>query len=150
MDKVKYDFKQKKSSRVERKENFVNKLLNSGFGKILLLAISILMILSVYRSIKQMGQKISLLKQAEYEVEELRIKNLELSLQIEDASDIGYLEKEARDRLNYGQENEIVFVINDELIEVGKNKVLAILYPESVEEDINVLDEWVEFIVEGY
>jgi cell division protein FtsB len=150
MEKVKYDFKQKSKSRVEEKDNFVNKLINSGVGKILLLGISILMLLSVYRSIKQMGQKISLLKQAEYEVEELRIKNLELSLQIEDASNDEHLEKEARDRLNYGQENEIVFVINDELVEVGKERVQAILYPESVEENIDILNEWVEFVMDGY
>jgi len=71
-------------------------------------------------------------------------------LRIENAGSIESLEKEARDRLNYGKENEIVFVIDEDLIEVGKEKVQAILYPEEeiVEED--VLDDWVDFIVRGY
>ena len=123
MDKVKYDYKQRRSSKKEAKESFVSRLINSGIGRLLLLALSLLMLLSVYRSVKQMGQTISLLKQAEYEVEELRIKNLELSLQIEEAGNIEHLEKEARDRLNYGKENEIVLVISDELLALGKQKV---------------------------
>ncbi len=147
MNTIKYNGRPK---RVKEKENFVSKLLNSGVGKIVLLGISVLMLLSVYRSITQMGQKISLLKQAEYEVEELRVENLELSLHFEDANDIEYLEKEARDRLNYGKENEIVFVIKEEQLEYGKEKVQAILYPENTVEDVNVFNEWVEFVVEGY
>jgi hypothetical protein len=97
-----------------------------------------------------MGQKVSLLKQAEYEVEELRLENLELSMRIENASDIENLEKEARDRLNYGQENEIAFVIDEELIDVGKQKVENILNPDTVKDDINVWNEWIEFLIEGY
>ena len=147
MNTIKYN---RGPRRVKEKENFVSKLLNSGVGKIVLLGISVLMLLSVYRSITQMGQKISLLKQAEYEVEELRVDNLELSLHLEDANDIEYLEKEARDRLNYGKENEIVFVIKEEQLEYGKEKVQAILYPEDTVDDVNVFNEWVEFVVEGY
>jgi cell division protein FtsB len=149
MPKVRYN-KRNQSRRSTKESNWINRILDSGLGQIVLLIISALMILSVYRSVKQMSQKISLLRQAEQEVRELRIENLELSLRIENAGSIESLEKEARDRLNYGKENEIVFVIDDDLIEVGKEKVQAILYPEEdiVEED--VFDEWVDFIVRGY
>ncbi|KUK76673.1 MAG: transmembrane(s)protein [candidate division WS6 bacterium 34_10] len=149
MPKVRYN-KRNQSRRSTKESNWINRILDSGLGQIVLLIISALMILSVYRSVKQMSQKISLLRQAEQEVRELRLKNLELSLRIENAGSIESLEKEARDRLNYGKENEIVFVIDDDLIEVGKEKVQAILYPEEdiVEED--VFDEWVDFIVRGY
>jgi cell division protein FtsB len=149
MPKVRYN-KRNQSRRSTKESNWINRILDSGLGQIVLLIISALMMLSVYRSVKQMSQKISLLRQAEQEVRELRLKNLELSLRIENAGSIESLEKEARDRLNYGKENEIVFVIDDDLIEVGKEKVQAILYPEEdiVEED--VFDEWVDFIVRGY
>ena len=150
MKKVRYDFNNRAITKSLEKENFGGKLLNSKVGQILLLGISLLMILSVYRSVKQMGQKVSLLKQAEYEVEELRLENLELSMRIENASDIENLEKEARDRLNYGQENEIAFVIDEELIDVGKQKVENILNPDTVKDDINVWNEWIEFLIEGY
>ena len=108
------------------------------------------MILSVYRSFKQMGQKVSLLKQAEQEVRSLRLENLNLSLQVEKAGSITTLEKEARNRLNYGQEGELIFVIGEDLVEVGKEKIQAILYPEEQESQEDVLDEWLDFLVTGY
>jgi hypothetical protein len=97
-----------------------------------------------------MGQKLSLLKQAEREVEELRIENLKLSLQVEEAGSIENLEREARDRLNYGQENEIVFVIDEQLIDIGRREVQSIIYPEPEEKEVDVLVEWIDFIVGGY
>ena len=149
MKKVRYDTKNRRS-RTTEKESFLNRVLDSKLGQIILIAVSILMILSVYRSFKQMGQKISLLKQAEQEVRELRLENLELSLQIEEAGGIDTLEREARDRLNYGKEGEVVFVVDDELIEVGKERVQAILNPKQELDDIDILGEWVDFLVMGY
>ena len=150
MDKVRYDFKQRESRRTKKKDNIVGRVLGSRIGKILLLGISLLMLLSVFRSFKQMGQKISLLRQAEHEVDELRIENLELSLEIVEASSVDHLEREARDRLNYGQENEVVFVISEDLVEIGMQKVDDILYPEKEVEEGSVWEEWVEFVVGGY
>jgi cell division protein FtsB len=149
MKKVRYDTKNRRT-RATEKENFVNRILDSKLGQIILLAVSVLMLLSVYRSFKQMGQKISLLKQAEQEVRELRLENLDLSLKIEEAGGVDTLEREARDRLNYGKEGEIVFVVDDELVEVGKERVQAILNPKQVSEDINVLEEWIDFVIMGY
>ena len=150
MQRIIYDSKRRGENKTKDTNTLINKILDSKVSQLLLVAISILMLLSVYRSIKQMGQKLSLLKQAEYEVEELRIKNLELSLQIEEASSIEHLEQEARDRPNYGLENEVVFVIKDELVEVGKDKVEEVLNPDSKSEDIEVWNEWVDFVIEGY
>jgi len=150
MDKVRYDFKQRESRRTKKKDNIVGRVLGSRIGKILLLGISLLMLLSVFRSFKQMGQKISLLRQAEHEVDELRIENLELSLEIVEASSVDHLEREARDRLNYGQENEVVFVISEDLVEIGMQKVDDILYPEKEVEEGSVWEEWEEFVVGGY
>jgi len=150
MKKVKYDMKNRNSSSKGSEVNFVNKLLDSGVGKIILLGISILMLLSVYRSVRQMGQKISLLKQAEQEVRELRLENLELSISVNEAGSLENLEKEARDRLNYGNGNELVFVIDDELIEFGKQKIGEILNPEEGGSDIDVVAQWGDFLFEGY
>jgi cell division protein FtsB len=149
MKKVRYSNKNRRSGN-SANDNIVNKILNSGIGKIVLIGVSILMILSVYRSFRQMGQKISLLKQAEREVSELRIDNLELSLQREEAGSITNLEKEARDRLNYGKEDEVVFVIDEELLELGQERVQAILNPVEDNSDIDTLKEWTDFILNGY
>lgn len=149
MKKVRYN-RTNRVSKSNQNDNFMTKLLDSGVGKLVLIGVSILMLLSVYRSFRQMGQKISLLKQAEQEVRELRIQNLELSLEIEEAGSIARLEKEARDRLNYGKEGEVAFVIDDQLIEIGKQRVQAILTPQEEKEEIDVLGEWVDFVVRGY
>jgi cell division protein FtsB len=149
MGKIRYGNENRRAKK-SNEGSIVAQLLDSGLGKGILIGLSVLMLLNVYRSFRQMGQKISLLRQAEQEVESLRLENLELSLKIEEASSIENLEKEARDRLNYGQEGEVVFVIEDELIERGKREVQAILYPQEPSNDINVLKEWAEFIVEGY
>jgi len=149
MKKVKY-IRKKDVLKKDEKNGVLTRILDSGIGKVVLIGVSILMVLSVYRSFKQMGQKISLLKQAEQEVSELRLENLELSLKIEEASSIDNLEKEARDRLNYGQEDEIVFVIDDDLIDIGKQRVQAILYPEESVVEQDVLEEWIDFLIEGY
>jgi len=150
MKKVKYDMKNRRLSSKGSEMNFVNKFLDSGIGKIVLIGISILMLLSVYRSVKQMGQKISLLKQAEQEVRELRLENLELSINVNEAGSLENLEKEARDRLNYGDENELVFVIDDELIELGKEKIEEILNPEEEGSHIDIVAQWIDFLFEGY
>ena len=149
MKKVKYSKRNKDRKKSER-GNWINRILDSGIGQIVLLIVSVLMLLTVYRSFRQMGQKISLLKQAEQEVAELRLENLELSLRIEDAGSIENLEKEARDRLNYGKENEVVFVIDEGLMEIGREKVQAILNPEEEIPQEEVFDDWVDFVVRGY
>ena len=148
MDKIKYNKRGRGKNNQE--QGFLIRLLDSGLGKISLIILSILMLLSVYRSFRQMGQKLSLLKQAEQDVTELRLENLELSLQIEEAGTIDSLEKEARDRLNYGQEGEVLFVIDDDLVEIGKRRVNDILNPKKETEEVEVLAQWVEFIIGGY
>lgn len=150
MKKVTYGTRKGGSSNKINESNFVSKFLDSGIGKIILIGISILMLLSVYRSVRQMGQKISLLKQAEQEVRELRLENLELSISVDEAGSLENLEKEARDRLNYGNENEIAFVIDDDLIQLGKEKIEEILNPEEVDSEVDVLREWGDFVIEGY
>jgi cell division protein FtsB len=148
MDEIKYN--RGRGGKNNQEQGFLIRLLDSGLGKISLVVLSILMLLSVSRSFRQMGQKLSLLKQAEQEVTDLRLDNLELSLQLEEAGTIDNLEKEARDRLNYGEEGEVLFVIDDELVEVGKRRVDEILNPKQETEDVKVLAQWVEFIIGGY
>jgi hypothetical protein len=148
MDEIKYN--RGRGGKNNQEQGFLIRLLDSGLGKISLVVLSILMLLSVSRSFRQMGQKLSLLKQAEQEVTDLRLDNLELSLQLEEAGTIDNLEKEARDRLNYGEEGEVLFVIDEELVEVGKRRVDEILNPKQETEDVKVLAQWVEFIIGGY
>ena len=148
MKRVKYNKRERGIS--NNTEGVLSRILDSGIGKLVLITLSILMLLSVYRSFVQMGQKISLLKQAEQDVSELRIENLELSLQLEESGTTASLEKEARDRLNYGQEGEVLFVIDEQLLDIGTKKVQEIVNPQEEKEEVDILAQWVEFIIGGY
>jgi hypothetical protein len=44
----------------------------------------------------------------------------------------------------------VAFVIDDQLIEIGKQRVQAILSPQEEKEEVDVLGEWVDFVVRGF
>jgi cell division protein FtsB len=150
MKEFKYDFKNR-GSKKQSKRNIMTIFIDSGLVKVALIVLSVLLLLSVYRSLRHTIDRVNLLKQAENEVSMLRLENLRLSLRIVDSSSEEYLEKEARNKLNYSKENEIMFVIPEDLIEDAKER-LDLIYEEK-EETISreeVFAKWVEFVVEGY
>ncbi len=126
-------------------------IFNSFFFKGLLIGISIFIMITVYNSAKITVQKLEILKQAEREVQELRIQNLYLSLGIKDMSTDRYLEKEARERLNFGDTGEIVFVIPENVLEQAHAQVLEIIKEkESYEPGQRLnLEDWVSFLSSG-
>lgn len=126
-------------------------IFDSIFVKILLLGISAFILWSVYNSINITFQKLDILKRAEKEVEDLRIENLYLSISMKDMSTDKYLEKEARDRLNFGDTNEIVFVIPDNVMNQAGIDVNTTLESSrrEIPEPKFTLSSWVEFIMRG-
>jgi len=124
---------------------------DSIFVKLILFGISIFILWSVYNSGKITLQKLDILKQAEREVEELRIQNLHLSLSILEMSTDKYLEKEARNRLNFGGEGEIVFVIPENVLEQSIEEVRKETDPlnDSKLKREFTLDSWLLFLTTG-
>jgi cell division protein FtsB len=129
----------------------IGNLFDSFFVKIILLAVTGFIFFSVYNSFNITFQKLEILKQAEREVEELRIKNLHLSIGMKDMSTDTYLEKEARDRLNFGKEGEIVFVLPKNSLELANEQVKKITQGEQEEVYRNGYNftEWISFVMEG-
>ena len=128
-----------------------SKISNHWLFKVGALIISGLIIYAVTNSIILTIQKIDFLKKAQKEVQDLRLENLHLSIGIKDMSTDKYLEKEARDRLNFGGKDEIVFVIPESTLELAKGKVNNIVHPEiepAYEQGGNI-DKWVSFIIAG-
>ena len=126
-------------------------ILNSLPVKLFFLITSIFILYSVYNSIKITVQKVGIHRQAEREVEELRLQNLHLSLGMKEMSTDRYLEKEARDRLNFGDNEEIVFVIPPNTLEEAKGEVEKIVKESesySIGSKFTFL-EWVEFLNRG-
>lgn len=126
-------------------------IFDSIFVKIFLVGVSVFILWAVYNSVNITFQKLDILRRAEREVEDLRIQNLYLSISMREMSTGKYLEKEARDRLNFGDTGEIVFVIPDNVMSQADKDIEGIL--RSDDENILELDftlsSWVDFIMKG-
>lgn len=126
-------------------------LFDSIFVKFLLLGVSVFILMSVYNSVNITIQKLDILKKAEKEVEDLRIQNLYLSINMKEMSTDKYLEKEARNRLNFGDTEEIVFVIPDTVMDQAEIDVTKVL--DSDKGEIvrygSTFSSWVEFLMKG-
>jgi len=128
-----------------------SQITNHWFFKLSAMGLSFIFLYSVFNSVIITIKKIDILKNAEKEVNSLRLENLNLSIGIKDMSTDQYLEKEARDRLNFGGKGEVVFVIPDTMIEYAKNEVNLIVNPkvQPVYESGSNIDKWLQFVVLG-
>ena len=126
-----------------------NSLFSNKLVQIALIGIAIFLFYSVYNSIKITGEKLEISKRAKQEVDELRLKNLELELALESMQTPEYLEVQARDRLNFSGENEYIFVIPESLLEHAKEGVNTYLYgnQEKVQDPTYIV--WYEFLKYG-
>jgi len=146
MDKITY-----RPDRVSRGNNrsetdAINSLMSSFVIKIAFLVLSFFMFYNVLHSIKITSQKLDILEQAEREVNELRVRNLKLSIQLDEMKETSYLEVEARDRLNFSGEGEIVFVIPDSLLEKSKDNLELILNDNVVNDFESTWEAWKEWM----
>jgi len=140
----------KRASDSNRGSDF-SEIYNHWLFKLSSIVVSIIFITSVVTSLRIMVQKLEILKQAEQEVEELRLTNLHLSIEIEDMSTDRYLEKEARNRLNFGGEGEVAFVIPSNILNSAKDEVRSILNAMEKQSDKanNNMEEWITFLLLG-
>jgi len=62
-----------------------------------------------------------------------------------------YLEKEARDRLNFGDKEEIVFVIPKNALDLAKEEVTRTVNTteEVIYEEGNNMEDWIAFVITG-
>ncbi len=119
--------------------------------KVVVLVVVGVILYSVYNSAMITIQKLNILKRAEQEVQDLRLTNLHLSISIKDMSTDRYLEKEARDRLNFGGEGEVIFVIPENSLNIAQTQVRKLTEEkeESVYDEGSNLYKWVEFVIQG-
>lgn len=119
--------------------------------KIFAVVTSVILLISVYNSFKLTMQKLEILRLAEEEVENLRLTNLHLSINIQEMSTDKYLEKEARDRLNFGGIDEIAFVIPENALKIASERVGEIIQPKEsvVYEKGSNIQVWLDFVILG-
>lgn len=97
------------------------------------------------------NEKLHILEVAHKDVEELRIRNLELVLEKMEIVSMEYIEKEARDKLRYSKEGETLFVIPEELLSsewVQKEYEVAKGPTDGVEEKTpeEIFQIWLNFL----
>ena len=95
------------------------------------------------------SEKVQILSQAEKEVSNLRLDNLENLLLIEYMTSDEYLETEARNRLNLSKKGEVAFVIPEEILKKGLLQVERILNEDERVSDIENWRIWQDFFIVG-
>ena len=141
----------KDPSKRQRTKNKIgpSPIFNTIFAKILLLIVSFFLFYNVINSVNITIQKLDIHNKAQKEVDELRLKNLELALLLENMGREEYLEIQARDRLNFSGEKEYLFVVPVNLLEETKIKVQNILSEDECPYEGQPFEIWADFLVNG-
>lgn len=114
------------------------------------LVISGFLIFNSVRTIQNSQEKLAILQRAENEVTALRLRNIELILEKEKIETIDYTETDIRNRFNYSKNNEILFVIPDEIMDISRKQVDIILKEEETKVDSKeVWEVWYDLIING-
>ncbi|GEM_PF-3184477 len=120
-------------------------------GILVFLVLIFFMVGSLYQNVLIMHEKLSILDKVQREVDELRMHNLDLILKQTEVVSYDYIEKAARDKLGYSDDDEILFIIPDELLESDEvEKELTIAKGEDLDDDYykpeEIFEEWVDFL----
>jgi cell division protein FtsB len=141
-------YREKRSNKSGRKR-YSNSLFNNVISKIVLLVISIFLLYNVTHSISITIQKLDILQKARVEVDNLRLKNLELALLLDNIQGVEYLEIQARDRLNFAGEEEYIFVIPESVLENSGKDLEKLLSDGEQEQRKSVYEVWGNFLLNG-
>lgn len=96
---------------------------------------SIVLLYNMAKSIATAYQRSQLLAQAEQEVDELRMRNLKLREKLDRVSGDEYVEQEARDRLQYSKDGEIMVLLPESLNDLSERSGVLGAASDADEED---------------
>ena len=139
----------KKQGMQQSRKKSSSSIFNNTVIRVLFLSVSIFLLYNVGRSVNITVQKLNILQRARMEVDELRLKNLELALLIEDIQGLEYLEIQARDRLNFAGEKEYVFVIPDATLAQADENLDRLLGNNQEQPQDGGYEVWVDFFLNG-
>jgi len=94
-------------------------------------------------------QKLEISKNAKKEVNDLRIRNLKMSLELEEMKSNEYLEVQARDRLDLSGNNEYVFIIDPKLRKNAESIVATYIDESEKMPEEYGYKAWLKFFEEG-
>ncbi len=114
------------------------------------ISLSLFLFYNIFRSIQITAAKLEILNRAEKEVDELRVENIRLIMEKHTVQSPDYVETEARNRLNYSQEGEILFVIPDSVMNSAGEELEGILSEsDSADGSKEVWRLWFDFFLLG-
>jgi len=145
METIVYKKPEFKQSRKRNSPSIFNNVLT----RILLLGVSIFLLYNVGHSTDITIQKLNILQKARREVDDLRLENLELALQIEEIKGLEYLEIQARDRLNFAGEKEYIFVIPDATLDRADEDLDRLLGDNQEKPQEDGYKVWADFLLKG-
>lgn len=139
-------FKRRVNRAVAKSDSGALKMVvNLGF-----LVLSFFLFYNIFRSIQITGAKLEILNRAEKEVDSLRVENIRLILEKDTVQSPDYIETEARNRLNYSKDGEILFIIPDSVLELAKEELEVIISGEKGEvEEKEIWKQWYDFFLFG-
>jgi cell division protein FtsB len=149
MDKVIY---RRPDRRKESNGNsdLIDNFFNSVVAKIVLLGISVFLFYNIGHAVVLTTQKVQILKRAQIEVENLRLKNLELATLLDSMQSVEYLEVEARDRLSFSGRKDTIFVIPETLLVMAGQHLDKILTEDYGELNMKYgFEVWRDFLLSG-
>ncbi len=125
--------------------------LKVGIRITIFIIIGVLLIIQSIRTISDTITKSEVVSELEDDVKAKRLENLELLFELDSISSEEYTEREARDRLGYAKEGELIIIIPDEILsspEVSGYYEL-ITQGDQSEDEVDLLQEWRDLLVEG-
>ena len=137
-----------KIRRIEGTSLGISNFVSIGLS-VIFLALSGLLIVNSVKSVSTAYQRSLLLDQAEVEVQELRLRNLELLQELDYVSSSSYVEEEARNRLLYTKDDEVLVVLPQTGDKVHEDDVLGNGYEIHAEEPVAGWDRWISLLVDG-
>lgn len=116
---------------------------------LIFIALSGLLITNSVKSVSTAYQRNLLLDQAKQEVQGLRLRNLELMQELDYVTGPSYVEEEARNRLLYTKDDEVLVVLPQTGEKVEDEKVLGEESENSTSEMNSGWDRWLTLLVDG-
>lgn len=147
MDKVIY--KVNRDTNPEEKSIKLNPILENFFVKLCLVGVSIFLFYNIYHSVTITAQKLEISRNARKEVNDLRMENLKMSMELEEMKSSEYLEIQARDRLDLSASDEYVFIIDPVLLKDAESVISSYINDSEQREIRQVYQVWMDFFEDG-
>ena len=131
------------------KRNVATSMFVSIVLSVVFVALSGLLVVNSVKAVRTAYQRNLLLGQAESEVQDLRLRNLQLQQDLDYVMSESYVEEEARNRLLYAKNEDVLLVLPQTGKEVQDSDVLGESNSVSESENLEQWTKWWQLVRDG-